>query len=393
MEAINYFFSLLSSVLWGWPMVILLLGTHVFLTIRLRVPQRKLLTGIRLSVQKDKGATGDVSQFGALATALAATIGTGNIVGVANSRKYLINPNGIDTADIKALLKAEGKDNRPKAMVSDIVEQNLYNSVFVDCTANADVAALYGTLLSHNISVVAANKIAASAPYPEYALLKQTALNKGVKFLYETNAGAGLPIIKTISDLCDSGDEVLKIEAVLSGTLNFIFNNLSASLPFSQAVRRAMETGLSEPDPRQDLSGKDVVRKLVILAREAGYKINLEDVVLQPFMEERFFEGDAGHFIDIVKELDAPFEARRKALEAEGKRLRFVARLDDGKATVALTPIGKNHPFYNLEDSNNMVLITTTRYKQYPMIIQGYGAGADVTAAGVFADIIRVANI
>ena len=316
-----------------------------------------------------------------------------NIVGVANSRKYLINPNGIDTADIKALLKAEGKDNRPKAMVSDIVEQNLYNSVFVDCTANADVAALYGTLLSHNISVVAANKIAASAPYPEYALLKQTALNKGVKFLYETNAGAGLPIIKTISDLCDSGDEVLKIEAVLSGTLNFIFNNLSASLPFSQAVRRAMEAGLSEPDPRQDLSGKDVVRKLVILAREAGYKINLEDVELQPFMEERFFEGDASHFFDIVKELDAPFEARRKALEAEGKRLRFVARLDDGKATVALTPIGKNHPFYNLEDSNNMVLITTTRYKQYPMIIQGYGAGADVTAAGVFADIIRVANI
>ena len=154
-----------------------------------------------------------------------------------------------------------------------------------------------------------------------------------------------------------------------------------------------METGLREPDPRQDLSGKDVVRKLVILAREAGYKINLDDVELQPFMEERFFEGDAGHFFDIVKELDAPFEARRKALEAEGKRLRFVARLDDGKATVALTPIDRSHPFYNLEDSNNMVLITTTRYKQYPMIIQGYGAGADVTAAGVFADIIRVANI
>ena len=316
-----------------------------------------------------------------------------NIVGVANSRKYLIDPEGIDTSDVKGLLKAKGLDNKPKAMCRDIVERNLYNSVFVDCTADAGVAALYGTLLSHNISVVAANKIAASAPYDEYVQLKQTALNKGVKFLYETNAGAGLPIIKTISDLCDSGDEVLKIEAVLSGTLNFIFNKLSADIPFSRAVRMAMDAGLSEPDPRQDLCGKDVVRKLVILAREAGYHINLEDVELHPFMEQRFFEGDADHFFSVVGELDAPFEARRKALDEEGEKLRFVARLDNGKATVALTPIGRSHPFYSLEDSNNMVLLTTTRYKQYPMVIQGYGAGADVTAAGVFADIIRVANI
>ena len=316
-----------------------------------------------------------------------------NVVGVANSKKYLINTNGINTADIDAMLQAKGKDNNPRCMCNEFVETNLYNAVFVDCTANTEVAALYNDLLGHNISVVAANKIAASAPYPEYVRLKQTALNKGVKFLYETNAGAGLPIIKTISDLCDSGDEVLKIEAVLSGTLNFIFNTLAAEITFSQTIRMAMDNGLSEPDPRQDLSGKDVARKLVILAREAGYAVNLEDVDLQLFMEPRFFEGDTNHFFSIVEELDAPFEERRKSLAAEGKKLRFIARWEDGKATVALTPVDKSHPFYNLEASNNMVLITTTRYMQYPMVIQGYGAGADVTAAGVFADIIRVANI
>ena len=316
-----------------------------------------------------------------------------NIVGIANSKRYIINPDGLDIDKAEAALKAEGKENTSAQMCRDFIDQNLYNSVFVDCTANADVAALYQTLLANNISVVAANKIAASAPYPEYATLKQTALNKGVKFLYETNAGAGLPIIKTISDLCDSGDEILKIEAVLSGTLNFIFNKLSADITFSRAVRMAMDAGISEPDPRQDLSGKDVVRKLVILAREAGYPVNLEDVDLQPFMEPRYFEGDAEKFLSIMGELDEPFESRRRALEAEGKKLRFIAQLEDGKATVALRAIDKSHPFYNLEDSNNMVLLTTKRYNRYPMIIQGYGAGADVTAAGVFADIIRVANI
>ncbi|MBP5629911.1 MAG: bifunctional aspartate kinase/homoserine dehydrogenase I [Bacteroidaceae bacterium] len=316
-----------------------------------------------------------------------------NIVGIANSKRYIINPDGLDIDKAEATLKAEGKENTSAQMCRDFIDQNLYNSVFVDCTANADVAALYQTLLANNISVVAANKIAASAPYPEYATLKQTALNKGVKFLYETNAGAGLPIIKTISDLCDSGDEILKIEAVLSGTLNFIFNKLSADITFSRAIRMAMDAGISEPDPRQDLSGKDVVRKLVILAREAGYAVNLEDVDLQPFMEPRYFEGDAEKFLSIMGELDEPFESRRRALEAEGKKLRFIAQLEDSKATVALRAIDKSHPFYNLEDSNNMVLLTTKRYNRYPMIIQGYGAGADVTAAGVFADIIRVANI
>ena len=316
-----------------------------------------------------------------------------NVVGVANSKKYLIDPNGIETTDIESLLKTHGKKNDPKKLCTEFIEANLYNAVFVDCTANAEVAALYADLLSHNISVVAANKIAASAPYHEYNRLKQLALNKGVKFLYETNAGAGLPIIKTISDLVDSGDEIIKIEAVLSGTLNFVFNKLSANTPFSQTIRMAMEAGLSEPDPRQDLSGKDVVRKLVILAREAGYTLNIDDVDLQPFMDSSYFEGSTEHFFSIVQQLDAPFEDRRRTLEDDGKKLRFIAEWSDGNATVALRPVDKSHPFYNLEDSNNMVLITSTRYNRYPMVIQGYGAGADVTAAGVFADIIRVANI
>ncbi|MCH5178697.1 MAG: bifunctional aspartate kinase/homoserine dehydrogenase I [Prevotellaceae bacterium] len=316
-----------------------------------------------------------------------------NVVGVANSKQYIIDQNGIDTTDIDNLLQTCGKPNNPQDFCADFVDANFYNAVFVDCTANESVAALYAELLNHNISVVAANKIAASAPYSEYSRLKQTALNKGVKFLYETNAGAGLPIIKTISDLVDSGDEIIRIEAVLSGTLNFIFNKLAADVPFSQTIRMAMEAGLSEPDPRQDLSGKDVVRKLVILVREAGHIVNIDDVVLQPFMEPSYFEGDTEHFFSIVEQLDEPFETRRRQLETEGKKLRFIAQWADGKASVALRPVDKTHPFYNLEDSNNMVLITSTRYNTYPMVIQGYGAGADVTAAGVFADIIRVANI
>ncbi len=316
-----------------------------------------------------------------------------NVVGVANSRKCYFDANGIDTADIANLVEEKGSKSTPQSICRKFTDMNLYNSVFVDCTANADIAALYETLLDNNISVVAANKIAASSPYEKYLGLKRAALDKGVKFLYETNVGAGLPIIKTISDLCDSGDEVIKIEAVLSGTLNYIFNKMSADSPFSKTVLMAKEAGLSEPDPRQDLCGKDVVRKLVILVREAGHRLDIADVRLTPFMEQRFFEGDADRFFSIAPELDKPFEDERRRLEQEGKKLRFIARWENDMATVALTPVDSSHPFYHLEDSNNMVLITTKRYKQYPMVIQGYGAGADVTAAGVFADIIRVANI
>ena len=241
--------------------------------------------------------------------------------------------------------------------------------------------------------MVAANKIAASSDYEIYAELKQIARQRGVKFLFETNVGAGLPVINTINDLINSGDKILKIEAVLSGTLNYIFNTLSAEVPLSETIRRAKEEGYSEPDPRIDLSGKDVIRKLVILAREAGYRLNQEDVVKHLFIPDEFFEGTLDDFWTKIPQLDADFEKQRQKLEAEDKRWRFVAKLEDGKGTVSLQEVGHDHPFYTLEGSNNIILLTTERYNEYPMLIQGYGAGAGVTAAGVFADIMSIANI
>ena len=214
-----------------------------------------------------------------------------------------------------------------------------------------------------------------------------------MKFLFETNVGAGLPIIGTINDLRDSGDKILKIEAVVSGTLNFIFNEIAADVPFSETVRRAKQQGYSEPDPRIDLSGKDVVRKLVILAREAGYKVEQEDVEKHLFVPDEMFEGSLEEFWTNLPKLDADFEAKRELLEKEHKRWRFVASMDHGKTKVSLEAVGEHHPFYGLEGSNNIVLLTTERYKEYPMLIQGYGAGAGVTAAGVFANIMSIANI
>ena len=270
---------------------------------------------------------------------------------------------------------------------------NIFNSVFVDCTASREVAALYQSFLEHNISIIAANKIAASSDYDTYRQLKRTALQRGVKFRYETNVGAGLPIIGTINDLCNSGDKILKIEAVLSGTLNFIFNEISSSVPFSETVRRAKELGYSEPDPRIDLSGTDVVRKLVILAREAGYKVEQDDVEKHLFVPDDFFKGSVEEFWKRLPELDADFEARRQSLEAQGKRWRFVATMDHGTTSVALKEVPQGHPFFNLQGSNNIVMLTTERYREFPMLIQGYGAGASVTAAGVFANIMSIANI
>ena len=270
---------------------------------------------------------------------------------------------------------------------------NIFNSVFVDCTASPDIASLYKDLLQHNISVVAANKIAASSAYENYRELKTIARQRGVKYLFETNVGAGLPIINTINDLIHSGDKILKIEAVLSGTLNYIFNKISADIPFSRTIKMAQEERYSEPDPRIDLSGKDVIRKFVILAREAGYRIEQEDVEKNLFVPNDFFEGSLDDFWKRVPSLDADFEARRQVLEKEHKHWRFVAKLEDGKASVGLQEVGANHPFYGLEGSNNIILLTTERYKEYPMMIQGYGAGAGVTAAGVFADIMSIANV
>jgi aspartokinase/homoserine dehydrogenase 1 len=316
-----------------------------------------------------------------------------NVVGIANTKKALFCRDGIDLENYRDKLNENGKPSSLETLRDEIIDMNIFNSVFVDCTASADVASLYKDLLSHNVSIVAANKIAASSEYSNYRELKNIARQRGVKYLFETNVGAGLPIINTINDLIHSGDKILKIEAVLSGTLNYIFNKISADIPFSRTIKMAQEERYSEPDPRIDLSGKDVIRKLVILAREAGYQLEQSDVKANLFVPDEFFKGSLDDFWTNIKTLDAGFEARRKELDAEHKHWRFVAKLEEGKASVGLQEVGVNHPFYGLEGSNNIILLTTERYKEYPMMIQGYGAGASVTAAGVFADIMSIANV
>ncbi|MBQ9449801.1 MAG: bifunctional aspartate kinase/homoserine dehydrogenase I [Bacteroidales bacterium] len=316
-----------------------------------------------------------------------------NIVGIARSTCAVFDRGGIDLSCWEEVLRRDAIPTDPQRLKEEIIGMNIFNSVFVDCTASADVAALYGDFFDHGISVVAANKIAASSDYANYRHLKDLARKRGVKWLFETNVGAGLPIIGTINDLCNSGDRILKMEAVLSGTLNFIFNTLSADIPFSKTVRMAQEQGFSEPDPRIDLSGKDVIRKLVILSREAGYEVNQEDVEANLFIPKEFFTCSEQEFWDRLPSLDADFEARRKQLEAEGKRWRFVAKMEEGKLSVSLRAVENQHSFYVLDGSNNIILLTTERYNRHPMLIQGYGAGADVTAAGVFADIMSIANI
>ena len=315
-----------------------------------------------------------------------------NVVGIASSKNAMFSRDGIDLANYRELLKTS-ETSTPEKLRDNIIGMNIFNSVFVDCTASKDIAALYRSFLEHNVSVVAANKIAASSRYEDYAYLKDTAMRRGVKFLFETNVGAGLPVIGTINDLRNSGDKILKIEAVLSGTLNFIFNAISADVPFSETVRMAKENGYSEPDPRLDLSGTDVIRKLVILTREAGYRVEQADVEKHLFVPDDYFQGTLDEFWKRLPQLDADFERRRRLLEAEGKRWRFVATMDGGKTSVELKAVNSTHPFYNLEGSNNIILLTTERYKDYPMQIQGYGAGASVTAAGVFANIMSIANV
>ncbi len=322
-----------------------------------------------------------------------------NVVGISDVDNFVLDRDGINLDEYEKILRA-GFPADTEHMKEEIVKMNIFNSVFVDCTASRQIAQLYQTFLEHNISVVAANKIAASSDYDSYLKLRQTARDRGVWFRYETNVGAGLPIIGTINDLCNSGDKILKIEAILSGTLNFIFNEIAADVPFSETVRRAKEQRYSEPDPRIDLSGTDVIRKLVILTREAGYKVEQDDVEKHLFVPDSYFEGSIDDFWKKLPDLDADFEARRKVLEAENKRWRFVATMEADeqnpssfKTSVALKEVPYGHPFYGLEGSNNIVLLTTERYKEYPMLIQGYGAGAAVTAAGVFANIMSIANI
>jgi aspartokinase/homoserine dehydrogenase 1 len=316
-----------------------------------------------------------------------------NILGITNSRRMLTDIKGIPIESSRELLKTEGEKADISEFIQRIKKMNLRNSMFIDCTADAKVAAKYGEILSAYVSVVTANKIACSSEYSYYQHLKSIANERGVRFMFETTVGAGLPIIKTISDLVLSGDRIYKIEAVLSGTLNFIFNEISSEMPLSRAIRKAKEKGFTEPDPRTDLNGTDVVRKILILSREAGYLIEQKDVEVKKFLPDECFKGDLNDFYRKVEEYDAEFERKRIELMKMGKKWRFFATLDSGKAKVELVTVDQDHPSFYLEGSNNIVLLTTERYRELPMVIKGYGAGADVTAAGVFADLMRVVNV
>jgi aspartokinase/homoserine dehydrogenase 1 len=316
-----------------------------------------------------------------------------NIVSLANSKSMLIDSFDLSEQNYRSRLKNQSQVLDLNKFVKTIVKLNLRNSVFIDCTASKEVSDKYYDVLKSYINVVSANKIACSSSYDLYQKLNKTAQDFGVKFIYETNVGAGLPIIKTIKDLKNSGDRILKIEAVLSGTLNFIFNTLSSNVKLSEAIKMAQENGFSEPDPRIDLSGVDVVRKILILARESGYVLEKEDVVMNPFLPAECFEGNLENFWKTIKKYDLEFEEKRKILQKNNKVWRYIARLDNGKCFVKLSEIDISHPAYDLKGSNNIISITSSRYSKEPMVIKGYGAGADVTAAGVFANIIEIVNL
>lgn len=315
------------------------------------------------------------------------------VIGMCNSRKFLINESGIDLQNWKADLEASEAQFSKEAFLDQITNLNLRNSVLVDCTANADVANMYKPALSANVSVVTANKIACSSDYSDYKELKAIALKNGAKFLFETNVGAGLPVIGTINDLVFSGDKVKEIQGVVSGSLNFIYNNYTGENNFHDVVKQAQEEGYTEPDPRIDLSGVDVKRKIVILVRESGYEMELEDVKVKSFLPDSCFEVDTvDDFFGELKKHERAFKQMVEDAKTKGEKLRIVGSFDGKTANVEMQSVGSDHPFYNLQGKDNIVVLYTSRYAEQPMVIQGAGAGAGVTAAGVFADIIRIAN-
>ncbi|MFM1756674.1 MAG: bifunctional aspartate kinase/homoserine dehydrogenase, partial [Bacteroidota bacterium] len=318
-----------------------------------------------------------------------------NIVGIANSKKQLINVDGLDLTNWKEQLA----DARPGSIVDyvqAILENNLRNSVFVDVTAHEAVANVYAQLLEKAVSVVACNKIACSSPYTNYAKLKSLARQYNAAFLFETNVGASLPVIGTLNDLMRSGDSIHKIEAVLSGTLNFVFNHYAGGKDgksFSQVVKQAQEEGYTEPDPRLDLGGTDVMRKIMILAREAGQKMEMEDISNNTFLPASCFNGSVADFYAEMEKQEAHFKNLYDAATAAGCKLKFVASFENGKAKVGLQHIAPSSDFYHLYGKDNLVLFYSMRYPELPLVIKGAGAGADVTASGVFADIIRAARV
>ena len=315
-----------------------------------------------------------------------------NIAGVANSKKMAFDDDGINTGDWKTILNS-GKQMNIEEFVDTIQSKNLRNTVFVDVTASEVVASVYDRLFEKSISVVACNKIACSSPYTNYRKLKELAREHNAAFHFETNVGASLPVIGALNDLLRSGDEVKKIQAVLSGTLNFVFNNYDTEKSFAEVVKQAQKEGYTEPDPRLDLSGKDVMRKIMILAREAGEKLEMEDISNTSFMPESCMKGSVDDFYKEMEKQEEHFKALYKAAEKEGKKLKFVAQYENGKAAVGLQHIDRDHDFYHLYGKDNIVLFYTNRYVEQPMVVKGAGAGAEVTASGVFADIIRAARI
>jgi bifunctional aspartokinase / homoserine dehydrogenase 1 len=314
------------------------------------------------------------------------------VVGMANSKKMLFNDKGIDLNSWPELLK-NGEEMNLENFVRTIQTKNFRNSIFADVTASEQVAEIYESILEKSISIVACNKIAASSPYVFYQNLKNLAREKNVHFLFETNVGAGLPVIGTLNDLLLSGDKITKIEAVLSGTLNFVFNNYNGKKSFAQVVKQAQEEGFTEPDPRLDLSGKDVMRKIMILARESGENLEMDDITNHTFMPESCMTGSVQDFYAAMEKEEDHFKGIYEEAKKAGKKLKFVAKYENGKAQVGLQQIDPEHDFYHLYGKDNVVLFYTKRYIDQPLVIKGAGAGAEVTASGVFADIIRAARI
>jgi len=315
------------------------------------------------------------------------------IIGLSNSKKMLFNPEGIDLVNWKDNLIASVEKTSFAGFIKKMKAFNLSNTIFIDNTANKEIDKYYEGILDSSISISTPNKIATSSSYAQYQTLKQTAEKRGVQFAYETNVGAGLPVISTLNDLINSGDRIIKIEGVLSGSLSFIFNSFKEGTTFSSIVKEAKERGYTEPDPREDLSGLDVRRKLIILSRETGLAMEPEHVNIQNILPQAC--NDAATVAELMVEIekaDNYFEAMRKEAADKGGVLRMIAKLENGKASIALESVGPDHPFYSLSGSDNMIVFTTDRYKERPLVVTGPGAGAEVTAAGVFAEIIKIGN-